>query len=107
MLAAVEHVERQAGENSSRQLISSCFTHPKAAEKPEDDAKDKPEKQPANPEVAEVVIVKAEVHKADTKDYPLDEGATGGVDEEEDGEGDEDEDEDNEEWDVIQDQVEA
>ena len=86
------------------------FTDPKDAEKPEDDAKDKPDKQPANPEVADEVTVRAEVHKADDEDYPLDEGAAGGVDEEEDEdeeEEEEDEVEEDLEWDVIQEQVEA
>ena len=48
------------------------FTDPKPAEKPEDDAMDKPDEQPANPEVAEEVTVQAVVHTADTEDYPLD-----------------------------------
>ena len=87
-----------------------CFTDPKDAEKPEDDARDKPDKEPANPEVADEVTVRAEVHKADEEDYPLDEGAAGGADEEEDEdeeEEEEDEDEEDPEWDVIQEQVEA
>ena len=83
-----------------------CFTDPKDAEKLEDDAKDKPDEQPANPEVADEVTVRAEVHKADDEDYPLDKGAAGGADEEED-EDEEDEDEEDLEWDVIQEQVEA
>ena len=87
-----------------------CFTDPKAVEKPEDDAKDKPDEQPANPEVTDKVTVQAEVHKADDEDYPLDEGAAGGMDEEEDEDKEdeeEDEDEEDPEWDVIQEQVEA
>ena len=85
-----------------------CFTDPKDAEKPEDDARDKPDEQPANPEVADEVTVRAEIHKADNEDYPLDEGAAGGADEEEDEEEEEeDEDEEDPEWDVIQEQVEA
>ena len=48
-----------------------CSTDPKAAEKPEDDAKNKPDEQPANPEVADEVTLQAEVHKADGEDYQL------------------------------------
>ena len=73
-------------------------------------AKDKPDEQPANPEVTEEVTVQAEVHKADNEDYLLDKGVTGGVDEEEDEDeedDEEDEEEDDEEWDVIQEQVVA
>ena len=58
------------------------------------------------------MTVQAEVHKAETEDYPLEEGATGGADEEveedkEDEEEEEDEEEDDEKWDVIQEQVDA
>ena len=59
------------------------------------------------------MTVQAEVQKADTEDYLLDEAATGGAEEEvEEDEGDEEEDEedeekDDEEWDVIQEQVDA
>ena len=54
------------------------------------------------------MTVQAEVHKAETNDYLLEEGATGGEEVEEDEEDEEeDEEEDNEEWDVIQEQVDA
>ena len=59
------------------------------------------------------MTVQAEVHKAETDDYPLEEGATGGADEEvqeeeeDEEEDEEDEEEDNEEWHVIQEQVDA
>ena len=59
------------------------------------------------------MTVQAEVHKAETDDYPLEEGATGGVeeeveeDEEDEEEDEEDEEEDDEEWDMIQEQMDA
>ena len=63
------------------------------------------------PEVSDEVTVQAEVHKTDDKNYPLDEGATGGADEEEEEDKEDekeeegDEEEDDEEWDMIQEQV--
>ena len=59
------------------------------------------------------MTVQAEVHKAETDDYPLEEGVTGSADEEveedeeDEKEDEEDEEEDDEEWDVIQEQVDA
>ena len=103
----------QAGKNSRGQLINSYFTDPKDAEQADDAEKDKPDEQPATPEVAEEVTVQAEVHKAEIDDYLLEEGVTGGAEEEveedkkDKEEDEEEEEEDNEEWDVIQEQVDA